>query len=1783
MPGGEIGDFGINVHADNVQQTIDQLDKLAGAINNVTAASQKSGAAAKNQTPSSFTTTVNSGLSEMTPAAAGRIDTGYADRMNQELQAVRSSTRTHLVQAQQDWKDHTATLAQTHARMMTTMEAGSKAFNDVVATRAATMPANFSQPLMFAGVKNELDDFKSEVYKLTRLRDNGRFTAGGNAIKLNDFVAPTTKTMDNYTYLNAKNPNQLSSAAYEDLAARAAASSKVQAKIAAKPDSQESIIRTEVSRLFREERAKATADQRNTLSVSSAVLAGHLVEDPNTVAITPTRVATFDPATRGFSFARQTADGVLPVSNAKAVAADQARVAKILGDQSPAEARALRDTLEASVATGQMIKTRSGFGPAGPGSLDQGYYAASNGGMAVKVGTEDNRLLVLQAEVKKALDWNTTAIQKETAGLERAKMISNNKFLPNGTNRSIDLSSTVFRSGQSPDYRFFQKGVNGSSEILNTPEDQVRWARAQSLNTYDDRGMPSNAGGKGPLNAGLASLFGGTGSGDAESSMQAPGKLIFDAAKSMGRVVKYNLINQAVFGFERAMKEELIQGKDYANGLTDLRSAARYNSSGVFGSDSSSTSLSASSEVNSFIDQTSNFSRLAGSNVGDSLDAAARGMRAFGNESGMTAEEVKAVGVATAQVAGQLSVIANKSLVDATGDIVAIGKGFNLSGGDLKRIPDAIAYAKNKYGGDQGQIAQGAASFAEVAQTSGLTIYQASNLISSVVGTIDESGSAAAQRLSRIFSTLTGRVGRELLQGLQININQPAGDQLKALAAKYKTLNLTQQGQIRNTIGGTGSTREFEAILNSAALNDPGTNAGGQGLNAFIQRSNDLTGMLKKVVGDYRNIQIDVVRSGLLTPIGALLSSLESILRLTDEVLKKFNDFASILGPFQGVIGSVLSLTAALRVLKAVLSTESMAKFGTVFGGTITGRAAGAVGSSVFGQALGGNALGAFLTQHGMGRPALGPMTEAEATAASASSRFGRTGRFAGALGAASLLGGSSASGAAGMASTALMGASVMQSLAPGMFAALSTGPVLAAVVAAAAGKGFFDYSKMRTTIDHRTQMSANSIGSLSGNSTQGQIDVVINDMKRYEEEVKQSGGIFVNAIDLFSHSKDKFKAQTDEQIAYIQYINAEVIAKRAASASTSELSTTLLLFGRFAVKTADDVTQGIAAMKAAGYSGAQQQAAVEAALAPLGKPIGDPIMMGSGLALQIPKIGASADALQKHSDRTLMDKLNHSVGQIFYPSDAFASNAESSKAKSAALAVTVNARDKKLADDAQSLVADAYTQTNGGSIAKMIPELAKHLEQESGQKGSARTQWVAQVAAWLRAQDTEQFGSTALNAPITPGEFTSQVGNLSASRDTAVADLRTGDLKGATKSSQKALTDLLNLTKNTPQANIALGNSQMIAHFRDDLFTKQFAEAEQLKKAAVASTATTAGLTSSVIKIDTNELTAAALSGNAQNIATVLSGISGPLGRTVLMAVEQSLGLSEAAIAALRAAGGPNSTDLLAALTQRKILLEGQRLATPAAGDPQDPGVTSGNTLAGARNGGALAIARAERANAGYTLSKANTASERNNAAIALVKAEKAYSDALLTQNQTLALTAGDFTNPVVVAQQDLKLTLGKLAYDKKNQRGLVPEDTLAVKQKQVALTKTALDQTMQKYGTLYDLNEISYSAYSRYLYQEKIMLARHRHDSFAAEKAYEDVATAYKSLTQGGDRQWNFGTIKLPSPYELRRFEASNGGTGQTVININGADTGKVMSILNTYLGPVSVGSQGTTSTKK
>lgn len=207
-----------------------------------------------------------------------------------------------------------------------------------------------------------------------------------------------------------------------------------------------------------------------------------------------------------------------------------------------------------------------------------------------------------------------------------------------------------------------------------------------------------------------------------------------------------------------------------------------------------------------------------------------------------------------------------------------------------------------------------------------------------------------------------------------------------------------------------------------------------------------------------------------------------------------------------------------------------------------------------------------------------------------------------------------------------------------------------------------------------------------------------------------------------------------------------------------------------------------------------------------------------------------------------------------------------------------------------------------------------------------------------------------------------------------------------------------------------------------------------------------------------------------------------------------------------------------------------------------------------------------------------------------ALAEAERAQADS--AENLHI-----DLTNPVAVAKAAVDAARRKLQED--SRRGAdTTADQVTLRQKQSEYQKTAFDQKMSDEKTMFDLQQISSAQYLQFLENQQASLKRQLAAMKRGSQGYRQLLDELNSVDQAIlqinnqlQGQFNLGDIKVPTPYEVRSWLKGSipggvGGASNTVVStqitINGADTDKVMALLQKYLGP-SATTRVTTGSRK
>lgn len=448
----------------------------------------------------------------------------------------------------------------------------------------------------------------------------------------------------------------------------------------------------------------------------------------------------------------------------------------------------------------------------------------------------------------------------------------------------------------------------------------LRRARAEERSQAALESKIETANSQGPAASfGRGFFSGGFGGGGEANSLDS-------LARSAGTAAKYLIIAKAFGVVQQAAGNVVKQLLDANDSITQLQVAMG----------------TTDEPARSFQNDLQDIAAIGGFNVGEAMDVASKGVRAFGDtlkDANITSDQL---GTGFARQAARIATLSNTDLTDAAGNLSAAASGFGVNANEagFRRITDAIAGGKLAGGGQEKDLSQFLASSAETFNQAGFNPEEASSVGSKVISSLDESGTLAATRLSRLFSILQGGSGKSYLRELnaqiasanqarpadqqvaEVDTNGTAKEQVLQLAKAYKTLNESQKQVLLNRIGGTGQSRELKVLLET--VQDQVKKAEGgfdnKGAEQFQQLLDNIRARLNIIKGDIVAITTNLAESGLVEPFLAALAVVQPLVAGLKEVTQALH-FLEGIEPFKWAeeIGiTVVALRGALYLMRQV-------------------------------------------------------------------------------------------------------------------------------------------------------------------------------------------------------------------------------------------------------------------------------------------------------------------------------------------------------------------------------------------------------------------------------------------------------------------------------------------------------------------------------------------------------------------------------------------------------------------------------------------------------------------------------------------------------------------------------------------------------------------------------------------------------------------------------------------------------------------------------------------------
>lgn len=1269
-----------------------------------------------------------------------------------------------------------------------------------------------------------------------------------------------------------------------------------------------------------------------------------------------------------------------------------------------------------------------------------------------------------------------------------------------------------------------------------------------------------------PLSSFMGGLFGKSFTG-VNGPLDTRGA-VNNLATSAGTTLKYATLYSTLSNVQQVIGDTLNELKDYSEGVRDLEVA-----------------MGDGAEAGQrYLQQLGEISRLSGGNPSAAAEAAARGIRAF-TRPGDSAETIQNAGQAVAEASTQISLITGKDLKNATGDVVAIASAYGLAATQAREVVDALAGAR-AVGGDPAETSQGLANVAQVAKEAGFNLQEAANAISLVSARVDESGQAAATRISRIITILGGTTGRGIIEkinqaspGSNIDPTASARDQLAQIAKAYNQAgtegNIQLQGLIQSALGGTSNSRELQVLFQNSDRIFGATATAGSGQAQFEARMNTLDGLLKRITGDLTNIQVQLGSSDIFAPLAAGLRIFEAGLHTLERFLALYNELTGIIPePFRGIAttaAEVLILVKSLERLRALAGPLGLNAAAGLIGG-VQAASAGASARS----ALGLGQIAAPLVP-GAAAGWAQPIAQASGGVAAGIKTGGLQIREGMREAALAIRSGSIGGVGGGLAK------------AGGGLMGLLGGPVGLAIIGSLIGVSFIQ--QVRDDMDEIRQIRQGARDAARQAIAAGDYKGAADAMRSAQASLRQGGGItgWLTAAD-----RDKGINSAGALASTYTRFGLQVDAEKKLAAARQQGS----VLGDLATQSAESLNSALDELQKSG-----QTATTTAVI--LSKAIAD--------MLNPPQRDIQVEALSAGTASGLVNSAGEFAGRLRGKDRTGRDVALSSGTRDALIDAIGS---DTVLQGAQAQL-ERLLKANGGKAltGEKADQIAKYMgDYVVGLSGLTDPALKAQLAALVAnkvRQDLADQGGTQQSGPLSQTALLSGIdaalslaGNAGGGTRQQIATWRRtlgqiDSLRSQASGDDANLPSIL-------QARQKVLSEIAKAQVADDLrllkaLDKRDPKAAKAKSQQILQAAVTLALDAS----DEDQLISIIEQANAAQIAVVRQTLQATID-VIAAAIMQAKSYSSLLGLAAQWEDAKGRLAKFNAAAKRSVVSSGKD--NPGYGlDKANQGGGTGDTaidIANARREAIAAqsrnpvvVARAALESARANVSQAASKEGRNsvaywNAVKSYYEVRKGYADAV--QQQALAQRAAlerlhiDLTDPVATAAQDLREARRKLASDvaKGADRTDILNDQLDVKQKQTGLEAAKFQQRMSDMQIADELGRISHAAYIRYLQNEHDRLSKIKNKTRQQIDELNDVDQALKSAMNALQGQFNLGDIKLPTVYEMRRalvgggIGSLGGATQNVVINVDGADTAQILRLLSQYVGQVATGTTTITS---
>lgn len=1223
-------------------------------------------------------------------------------------------------------------------------------------------------------------------------------------------------------------------------------------------------------------------------------------------------------------------------------------------------------------------------------------------------------------------------------------------------------------------------------------------------------------------------------------------------AEQIGQALKFSVFYgtayKMLFGLTQTLQATMQEGVQFQQGMTDLAIATGR----------------PKEELDQIANQLSQSAVRAGFAPSQGVEIGARSLGLYGATDSGRLEQDRVMAISS-RVVNQLAVGAKKPPVELQGDIAAIAQALGLGAEGQFRIADLDAYMTKRFGVAQGSTLETVAQSASVGKAAGFSDEQLFAIAADMISRTGQTPSAVAGFMAQIFSR--GGEGSlvDVAKRQGVDPNQDLAQIISQLSQIYKSASGPEQAQLSAAFGrgkiqnaAVALLSDYDEVLMRAAKAQE--DASGEADRQYKLRMGNIGGQLAQTQGVMREFASLFGESGMLDVVGAGILTFRELLEAVNGLLKLWNLLPN------GIQDTIIGLGLFVAALRTAAGSATVNSLLAARGVGQIGRLAGPV-------------------MPGAGIAVAGGASYAAGTRVLASSATGAVVPVA---------------SRAGLAGLATAGAASMGMVLP-----------IAAAIGGLLAIGALKNSSDRMRAAQESATDVLTRPSITPDSTSGDFQARAGELRSLANQNREATGWFMNLITAgqANNAPEATARRLESEARRMSRIAARLSAteSRAGGGDSSV----------FKSLASEDLKSGIDALQNSGATASEQLIALRDVLfgtadaARAAEQAFDRGQFAEKNATGV--IGAARRGLKGFeftanvpgSSRTGAMPRTVNTADLLPGLEEYLTGAEAQRRLNDALAeVGVDS----LAD-LDSGTADRVAEMVGSGVADAL--LGPWMNWGgSGQVSAVQKRINRAVARYLRNQGTEVQDLLSGTSRLTAEDATAAAQLAVQLSEQALGGMADVDFGGRNSELRGRIRTLRRLQRRTddPIGVIA----EAIAAARKDIARNQFDELERLRRIAQRSARSKAEIAQIGRSFLEREIRAAVRGRDADLLVQILEQAGKGAARIAQDAIQDAIDVINAArqisaalgdigntlgnvvqgqAAAWRQSGAAaNNVKIQKQIDELENLGHDIGTALPGRGD-QDlytSGSDSGNPLLdkdsaaekdtpaqiaaaraaafAARSGGQMAAARAAitQARASLADAKKNTV-EYWNAMGQLWEAQNQLTDAVLAYKHNLGALRIDITNPLAEARLAVRDATRRLHADRGKAPDVRAQDRVDLREARANEEATKFQQRLQAVQTADELGRISHAKYINYLENEKRRLERIKNRTFQQQEQLNQIDRLMQDAARQMAGQFNLGDIKLPTPYQVRRYieEQSSALTAKAAQrSAAGAAAGSVMT---------------------